>query len=430
MTNIHDLFTASVQQQNVESLKKVQRVLLDDFEIEAIDWLIDYNDKYGCTPSMEVAERVPVAQPLLMKESIYKMEPLQATYESSLKWLTDRYVKRELATLDEHDNGGQGYPINRLLEIAKLANSISDIEPETFLNIDRDKLYSQDILEDGVFLGLPYIDQVTGGILPGEVALLGARTGIGKSLLVCFEAVSWARQGKRVMVVSAEMPAHQLTARMDAMLGGFNPRMFRDRTMRSKLQDHRRNVEMELEMIRDGGGDILFPQDSQLSIESIVTACRDQKPDVVIIDGLYLVKSQNNNKNAASWEQTKGVSNAVKQLAMELNIPIMTTSQFKRANKTEGFDLEDLAYSDSLAQDSDLVLAAAREQGSRIMTVQIIKCRSGETGGQIFVETDWDNMTVKEYQPTQPKLVLGGNGTKPLNIGGLNPLDAGYGTES
>ena len=405
MPNFVDLYTSAIRNKDISKLQLVPAMLLDEFEQEARTWLIDYVTKYGAVPGAKIVEREPVAQPCFLRGSIYTSEPMTAVYSGATQWLVQRYIKRNLSELDELADEN-GYPISRLLEMAKTAASVSSVEHDTFLKMDRDALYSQSVLQDGVPWDFTYLDEITGGILPGEVALIGARTGVGKSLIVCRQAVRWAQHGKRVMVVSAEMPPEQLTYRMDAMLGSFNPRLFRDRGAKAQLSEKRKDVEMELGIIKDGGGDILFPRDRQLTIESLVSACHDQSPDVLIVDGVYLLQPAGKG-TSASWERTKAASNAIKQLAMDLMMPTMTTSQFKRAGKTDGFDLEDIAYSDALAQDSDLVMAASREPSSHRVQMDIIKNRNGEVGGTFQFDMKWDTSTLTEIPWTRTTVTLG-----------------------
>lgn len=394
MAGFVDLVSASVRQKNTERLALIPDILLDDFEIKAKDWIVGYAQKFGVPPSAKVVEADATAKLCFSRKSIFLDEPLKSVHQGAIDWLVERYVKRNLAALAEGADGV--YPVHQLLALAKTASSVSTIEHDTFLKMDRDAIYSQEVLEGGVDWGFSYLDEATGGILPGEVALLGARTGVGKSLIVCRQAVRWAKKGKRVMVVSAEMPAVQLTYRMDAMLGGFNPRLFRDRSASAKLKGLRADVELELSVIKDVGGDILFPRERQLTMENLVASCHDQAPDVLIVDGVYLVQLADRNISS-SWEKTKTCSNMIKQLTLDLNIPTLTTSQFKRTGKDEGFDLEDIAYSDALGQDSDIVIAASRENPtSRKINLEIIKSRNGETGGGVLIENNWDKMTVVE----------------------------------
>lgn len=404
MPNFVDLYTSSVRHKDVSKLALIPDSFLDDFEREARSWLVEYSDKFGAVPSAKIVEKEPVAQPCFFRSSIYTAEPIQAVYAGAMEWLVERFIRRQLAEIEETANGH--YPVHQLLAVAKTAASISSMEHATFLKMDRDSLYSQKVLESGVPWGFSYLDEITGGILPGEVALIGARTGVGKSLVVCRQAVKWAQAGKRVMVVSAEMPPEQLTYRMDAMLGGFNPHLFRDKSAREKLAEKRETVEFELGVIHDIGGDVLFPRDRQLTVESLVASCHDQSPDVLVVDGVYLLQPAGKSLSA-SWERTKAASNAIKQLAMDLNIPVMTTSQFKRTGKADGFDLEDIAYSDALSQDSDLVLALTREPSSNRVQCDVIKNRSGEVGGTFQFDMRWENSTVVEVPWTRATISLG-----------------------
>jgi len=67
-------------------------------------------------------------------------------------------------------------------------------------------------------LGLPAIDKVCGGIRPGEVCGLMARSGSGKTLAVCHAVSRLGVDGRSVLVFSLEMPAAQIMGRLAAMV--------------------------------------------------------------------------------------------------------------------------------------------------------------------------------------------------------------------
>ncbi len=278
------------------------------------------------------------------------------------------------------------------------------------LTTDLDAMFDTSGLVNGLTFGLQGIDDAVSFLLPGEVMVWAARLGTGKSVVVCYEAVRWADLGKKVLVVSCEMTPDQLLHRVYAMLGGFNPKLFRQPHLVNVLRSHMQTVKDRLADIRAEGGDIVFPRDRRLTLEALETAIVEEQPDVVMVDGVYLLKASEANRDAASWERTMLASNGTKQLALEYNIPFMNTSQFKRGDKTAGFDPQDLAYSDAIGQDADMVVALSRDDEQvtcHRLVAEVIKNRSGAQFGRSQFDVDWEAMTVTDVPWTRTTLKLG-----------------------
>lgn len=405
MINLAALISASIEQKELDYLSRLNHGLLDDYEIEAVGWLMAYQEKYGAVPSKAAIAESPVKS-LFTPKSVYVSDPLQAVFEGATDWLIQRHVRREMVAIDEIETQAGRFPVEQFRRLGEFTASISTSKTSSMATIDRDALYSAEAFEASLTLGLPMMDEALGGIGPGDVVLTVARPGVGKSLIACHMAIRWAQAGKRVLFASYEMLPRQITQRLDAILGGFNPNWFRQPLMAAQLAAKRSNVEFFMADMIARGGDVIFTQHTDSSVGALIGAISDNKPDVIIADGMYLI---NDGNGIGGWETTKAVSNQIKQTALKFGVPIFATTQLKRGAKDGGFTLEDIAYADAIGQDADTVLGIWQDVGSPHLGMQIVKSRFGARGFETKIAHDWDTMVLNEEAPTVSKITFGGS---------------------
>jgi replicative DNA helicase len=113
---------------------------------------------------------------------------------------------------------------------------------------------------------------------------------------------------------------------------------------------------------------------------------RQLKPEVLWVDGAYLVKTQN--RGAKRWEQVAEVCEGLKAgVADTLNIPVVASFQFNRQQKKgDKGDLDNIAYSDAVGQISSVILGLglSDDEGSvenlYKRKIDVLKGRNGEVG--------------------------------------------------
>src|SRR5690606_5789310 len=191
---------------------------------------------------------------------------------------------------------------------------------------DRKKFYTTE-KPDTILFGWDTIDRPTGGILPGEYAVLVARVGVGKSLIAVYLAQMWAKQGKKVLFIPCEMTIEQSMYRIDVFLGGFNQLVFRskrrygyddeydEKELETMFNTYYGLVNMQLEKIKKNGGNIIFPEKTTQSILQVEALIKEKKPDITIIDALYLMGNQQG-IISSDWKVLKEISNEIKSFCI------------------------------------------------------------------------------------------------------------------
>ena len=227
----------------------------------------------------------------------------------------------------------------------------------------------------GVTSGFTDIDSLLGGLQPSDLLILAGRPGMGKTALGTNMAFNAARtyvqdmeagaevpRGAPVLFFSLEMAAQQLSARI--LSEQTEIEMTKIRNGRFSESEWEKFVLSMQELstlplyIDDTGG---------ISIAQIAARARrmkrEKKIGLIIIDYLQLVEPSRRAENRVQeiTEVTKGLKN----LAKELNVPVLALSQLSRGvdNRDDKKPvLSDLRESGSIEQDADVVMFVYREE--------------------------------------------------------------------
>ena len=223
----------------------------------------------------------------------------------------------------------------------------------------------------GVSTGFVDIDAMIGGLQKSDLIILAARPSMGKTSLAVNIAQNCAikrlrgeANGAAVGVFSLEMSADQLAARLLASAAGISSHNLTNGHL-SQGDFARLNAAStelaELPMYID--------DTPQLSINALRARARRMKRQygigLLIVDYLQLMVGTTRGGESNRVQEVSEISQGLKTIARELNVPIMALSQLSRA--VEGRDnkrpqLSDLRESGSIEQDADLVIFLYREE--------------------------------------------------------------------
>ena len=256
-----------------------------------------------------------------------------------------------------------------------------------------DELHKGDHAFRGVPTGFPDLDGVLAGLQKSDLLILAARPSVGKTTFALDIARQIGLQSRvPVGIFSLEMGADQLVDRMLAAQAGVD--LWRLRT--GKLSSE--GPGNDFERISDAMGALseipLFIDDSgSLNIMEMRTMARRLQAEhnlgVIIVDYLQLMEGRSRSGDNRVQEISE-ISRGLKQLARELNIPVIALSQLSRAVESRPDQvpkLSDLRESGSIEQDADVVMFLYREDrvkpdtpNKNIVDVIIAKHRNGPVG--------------------------------------------------
>ncbi len=230
---------------------------------------------------------------------------------------------------------------------------------ETFEQLIENITYLQQHHEmTGVPSGFKYLDNITNGFQKSDLIILAARPSVGKTAFALNLASNAAtRHNKNVAIFSLEMPAVQLASRMLAAKSTVDSNKLR--TGKGITNDDWAKIDEARNMLQNSG---LFIDDSStIKVNDIFAKCRklkeDQGLDMIIIDYLQLIQPSTSKGDNRQLEVSE-ISRQLKQMARELDVPVIALSQLSRSvekNKGEPM-LSDLRESGAIEQDADIVM--------------------------------------------------------------------------
>lgn len=234
----------------------------------------------------------------------------------------------------------------------------------------------------GVPTGFIDLDNITRGLQPGTLVVLGARPGMGKTSLANNISANVAATGRSVGFFSLEMPSEELFIRQIAAHARIDSHRLQagyigEREWTDVAQALGVIAELPL-YVDETGGIRIFDVRSRAR-----RLLAEHGLDLLVIDYLQLMggSGRYDNKNL----EVGAITGALKGLAKELKIPILLLSQLSREQEKRGNrpKLSDLRDSGSIEQDADIVLFLYRdEQAQDTSSADLIvaKHRNGAIG--------------------------------------------------
>ena len=231
----------------------------------------------------------------------------------------------------------------------------------------------------GRLTGVYDFDQLIGGLFPGELIILAARPGIGKTSLAVQIGHHVAKHHGLVYFVSLEMRAQELATRL--MCGDADVESHLVRT--GRIGSHERNRLVE-SANRLHGSRLLIHDRPGMSVADIRRSARRLVKDglaLIAIDYLQLLIPAD--RRAPREQQVALATRELKGLARELNVPVLCLCQLNRQADGERPRLSHLRESGAIEQDADMVCflyqKPKEDQGNHNAVLEIAKNRNGQT---------------------------------------------------
>lgn len=254
-----------------------------------------------------------------------------------------------------------------------------------------------------LYLGFDKLDELLGGLEGGDMIVIGARPAVGKSALVTQITSNLAKQGKRIGFYNLEMQNKQVYERFVVSESGIGLTRLR-RAIRF-LGDEEERFNKANETL-EKAENIVITSGGAKSVSDIRNESRHMDYDIIIIDYMQLLKAETTYRGNRAAEVGE-ISRAIKNLAMELNIPIIALSQLNRVSEmkdTKEPTMAELREAGNIEQDASVIILLwnLNTDDKTKKGCKVEKNRQGESGKVVlrfdgnlmrFTETD---ETVKE----------------------------------
>lgn len=302
-------------------------------------------------------------------------EIIQMSYgeEESPDKLLDRAEEKIFSVKEEQINEG--------------LSQIRDIVESTFESLE--EADQREGVISGIETGFSELDDKTSGLQESQLIIIAARPGMGKTSFALTLAQNAALDSEEpVAVFSMEMSKNTLVKRLLASVSEVSYEKLRD----GKLSD-RDWHKVTNAMTRLSQAPIYLNDDANIDVLEMKGQARRLKAEqglsLILVDYLQLMEPVDS--SVPREQQLAHISRGLKQLAMELDIPVIALTQLNREVERRGGDkrpqLSDLRGSGAIEQDADIVAFIYRqyfytqkEEHKGLADIILGKQRNGPTG--------------------------------------------------
>lgn len=382
----HQILFEAMVQLNKEGIKidaiTIQEKIPEEFDhVGSYEYINDCMTEGVITSNYKHWEDVIIGKSILRKQILIAQEIMDTAYSG-----TD--ASKLFKKADDIDD----YNDDEIMMISQFINETME---------DMEKYQNREINE-GIMTKVKGLDYYTNGLVDGDLIYVGARPSMGKSALAMQIMLNIAQTGKHIAFFSLEMQNKKLAKRMLVNQAKVHLKRIKDRQIDESETQRLTNAAAKL-----FNQNIAISDKGNQSVSQILRKAKRHKKkhglDILIIDHFHLLRSDG--KFNSLYERRSHDSQALKDMAKELDCPVICLCQLSRALETRPVKerlpmLSDLKETGSLEQDGDVIIFLNREDYwhknekdytmDHEATISVAKNRDGEIG--IF-NTKWHSGT-------------------------------------
>lgn len=246
----------------------------------------------------------------------------------------------------------------------------------------------------GIPTGFPTLDQALSGLQKEQLITFIGQAKSGKSTMLMKMAIAAHEYGKSPLFIGFEMSNTEQEARHDAMRAGIDHHHLTTGRMSSQEEA---KLTTALGRIKNMEPFYLSTDaSSTTTVGGIAAKVKQLAPDVVFVDGVYLMDDDTGNDQGSPQALT-AITRAFKRLAQNAKVPIVITTQALswKVNRKQGLTADSIGWSSSFAQDSDAVLGVEQTDADDIVRVRLIIARNAPSSS-VLVRWDWSTGQFEE----------------------------------
>ena len=364
----------------------------DSFETDAHKFIvketISYFLQYKDLPTLAVFKvKVDSIENDLLKQSV--VEQLRLVYQkisdTDLKYIKEQFlefcknqkIKNAIMESVDHLKSGQYDKIKHVVDLAMKAGMERNIGHEYMVDID--KRMSM-MARKSIKTNWTEVDNIMdGGLAGGELGIITACAGSGKSWVLAKMGAEAMRQGKNVLHYTLELNENYVGLRYDACFTGID------------FQNIRNNIDIVKKKIAEVPGKLIikyYPiktvsaHSLKLHAERIQTL--GTKVDMIIVDYADILRPSQSERNSNSYSEAGGIYEELRGVAGELQVPIWSASQSNRAAMDEDIiQANNISDSYRKIMTADFVMSLSRKMSDKQANTarfHVIKNRFGPDG--------------------------------------------------
>ena len=383
------------------------------FESETSKWIIeeiaDYYDEFKRTPTLEVF-KVQVSK--LDDKGFQKriVEQLKQVYTQMGESDLD-YVKKEFSNFCINQNikeaivqsvdllkAGNYDRIKDLIDKSLKVGTDSNLGHDYVLDFDE---RSTDVKRDTVCTEWEPINELMdGGLGPGELGVVVAPSGVGKTWILTALGASAVKKGLSVVHYTMELSEYYVGARYDTVFTHIPSADLKERNIEVRSKVNSLKGKLLIKYYPPKGVTV---KKLQAHIEKMIAT--GNRPDLIIVDYADLLLSHSN-KSDSTYAEQGGVYIDLRGMGGELGIPIWTASQTNRsAIDSEVIEADKIADSYAKVMNADFIMSWSRKSKDKLNNTaraHIMKNRFGPDGITFPCKMDTNTGTIEVYDGNSP----------------------------
>ena len=361
------------------------------FESDTNKWIIDltrkYFYKYKNTPTTDFfkTEIQKITDKALQQNVLSQLKAVYAQQSGG----DSEWVKNEFVTFCKNQNfknviltsvdllqTGQFDKIEKLVRDAVKVGQANDLGLDYKEDIE---VRFEEVNRRTVKTNWDVIDDLTdGGLGPGELGVIVAPSGVGKTWVLCHIGAEAVRQGKNVLHYTLELTQNYVGQRYDTIFTGIPS---------SDLKENKDQIRDKVDKLKGGLMIKYYPPKgiTANTIAAHIDMVRSTKfqPDLIIIDYADLLVSVNS-KNNSDYQEQGGIYIDLRAMGGEYQIPIWTASQTNRsAIESDVIHADKIADSYAKVMNADLIISVSRKDTDKLNDTarfHVMKNRFGPDG--------------------------------------------------
>jgi replicative DNA helicase len=239
----------------------------------------------------------------------------------------------------------------------------------------------------GLPTGFPTMDEATSGLQKGQLIVIVAPPKTGKSTLALQIAINAQLQGHTPLFYSFEMSNSEQVSRYYAMRSRISHKRLmtgtltpEEETTYYRIVEGLPNYKDKFWFIDSSGGQ---------TVSAIASKIQNKNPDIVFIDGTYLMIDEQTNESNTPQALTN-ITRSLKRLAQKIQKPIVISTQVLNWKMKKGQVTADaIGYSSSFHQDADVIFGLQREDEA-VDDTRLLRVIASRNGGLSEVSLVWD----------------------------------------
>jgi replicative DNA helicase len=380
---------------------------LDGKNRRVFDAILQYKQEHGTVPALRRIKQDHPRFPFIVVEEPWSDLISQVRNEYHLA-LMEEALADAVEIYDKHKDGSDREVGTSLFEIkarlhtvlTEMEKSVPNMKDTNLAETADDRWDRYEALRNrtdellGIPSGFSRLDQALQGFQAGQLIVFVGPPKAGKSTMMLLAALAAHRLHKVPLLVGFEMSNEEQEQRIDAITAKISHHRLRGGNL---TDDERKRLKRQLHTW-ESMADFMLSNDtmSTTTLSGIESKAEKYDPDILIVDGVYMMQDENGEKPGSPQALTN-ITRGFKRMCQNKSFPTIITTQVLewKMDKKAGVTANSVGYSSSFQQDADALVAVENTEDEKVKKIKILLARN-HPPCEFFVRWDWETGEFEE----------------------------------